>query len=119
MSIPEYLKYFDYHISLKIIEFHVNSKLFFQEITSIKTSKLFSTLLFDEQEAFLKSNKFENASLEQIKEKKEFIAKKEEELKRNVADFLQLADSCRSQNDYDTSTSYRKKIVRSLLILDR
>jgi len=35
----------------------------------------------------------------------------EVELKSKIIDFLQLADSCRDSNDYDTTTSYRKKII--------
>ena len=120
MSI-EYLQYFDYHISLKIIDFHLISNkknsVVTEEINAIKTSKLFSTLLFKEQESYLSSNKLENQSVDMINDKKEYISKLEIELKQKIIDFLQLAESCRSLNDYDTSTSYRKKIVINLLIL--
>ena len=118
----EYLQYFDYHISLKIIDFHLmlnhsNSALL-EELYKIKTSKLFSTFLFNEQESYLKSNKLEDKSVQKINERKEYISNLEVELKIKIIDFLQLAESCRSLNDYNTSTSYRKKIVNFLFILD-
>jgi hypothetical protein len=116
MNVPEYLQYFDYHLSLKILDFQIkenegnNSAL--DQYRGLKNSKLFQTLLFREQEASLSSTKVENNSIQQINQKQETISKLEEELKVKIIDFLQLAESCRSLNDYDTSTSYRKKIVR-------
>ena len=121
MNAPEYLQYFDYHISLKILDFHIkaneNNKSALDHLNGFKNSKLFQTLLFRDQEASLSSAKFENYSVEQINQKKELTSKLEEELKIKIIDFLQLAESCRSLNDYDTSTSYRKKIVRKNLNL--
>ncbi len=119
MNVPEYLQYFDYHLSLKILDFHLkenegnNSAL--DQYRGLKNSKLFQTLLFREQEASLSSVKIENNSVQHINQKKETISKLEEELKLKIIDFLQLAESCRSLNDYDTSTSYRKKIVKRSL----
>jgi hypothetical protein len=96
---------------------HSNSALL-EELYKIKTSKLFSTFLFNEQESYLKSNKLEDKSVQKINERKEYISNLEVELKIKIIDFLQLAESCRSLNDYNTSTSYRKKIVNFLFILD-
>jgi hypothetical protein len=111
MNFPEYLKYFDYHISHKVIDFHVSSNQNAEELKSLKANKLFATLLFQEQETFLATNKLAGFDIGKINEKKSEVEKREVELKGNIGDFLHLAESCRSMNDYDTSTSYRKKIV--------
>lgn len=111
MNFPEFLKYFDYHISNKIIDFHLSSNSETNQLKAFKESKLFSTLLFSEQESYLTKSKVEGQSVETIKQRKEESSKLEIELKGKIADFLSLAESCRSLNDYDTSTSYRKKIV--------
>ena len=115
-SIPEYelVKYLDSHLALKVLDFHIERSADKEAVLRYKKNVLQSTLLFSDLEKFLNENKNlqDGTEAEFIEKKKEQLVKKEDETKFLIRGFLNLMENFRKSNNFDTSSSMHKKIVK-------
>jgi hypothetical protein len=79
-------------------------------LVEIYKTELFKTGLEKQQIEFIQKHNLgsENA----VNETKEKLSKAEGDIKQNIVGYLNLIQNCKTMNNYDTSTSMNKKIVR-------
>ena len=102
----DYIKYFEPHFVLNILEFLLKNNQNNEEL-----KKLYNNFLTNSQEyEKIKENKILNE--DKINELKEKNIKEIEELENNLKGFLNLCDKCQKQNNYDlNSFSFGKKVL--------
>lgn len=102
----DYIKYFEPHFALNILEFLLKNNQNNEELKN-----LYNKLLSNSQEyEKIKENKILNE--DKINELKEKNNKEIEELENNLKGFLNLCDKCQKQNKFDlNSFSFGKKII--------
>lgn len=110
----EILQYIDPHLVLKVIDFELgqcggSEK---QELLQLKKQTLLKTSLFEEQAKFTSENKSLGDETGAIEVKKQQVVKLEDETKDNIKGFLNLMENFRKSNNFDTSSSMHKKIVK-------
>ena len=114
----EILQYIDPHLVIKVIDFEL-SKCNDKEkpaFLQYKKQVLFKTCLFEDQVRFNSENKSLGDESSAIDLRKQQVAKIEEETKNSIKGFLNLMENFRKSNNFDTSSSMHKKIVKNYII---
>ncbi len=106
--LPEYIDFFDSHLRLLVLDFYLEKGINREFITKLKSEILSRTYLFETQEKFFKDDSNE---LNNIRENKEKLESKENELKQKIMGYLNMIENAKNSNNYDTTSSINKKIV--------
>jgi hypothetical protein len=111
----EILQYIDPHLVIKVLDFELSKSSDKEKQTLLQYKKqvLFKTCLFEEQSKFNLENKSLGDESSAIELRKQQVAKIEEETKDNIKGFLNLMENFRKSNNFDTSSSMHKKIVKN------
>jgi hypothetical protein len=118
--IPEYLRFIDVHLSLKIIDFLLNISNSNQEdkneLLNLKANQLLQTKLFKEAENFFEENpllkKEENYT--KLISLKNSIKEAEDNLKDEIFGFLNIIKNMEENDDFDFTSLINKKIVNKI-----
>jgi hypothetical protein len=107
-ELPPYINFLDSHLKLKVLEFYI-SKGNNKQSKDIYKEVLFKTGLEKQQTELLKKHNLDESNT--VNEIKDKLKISENELKQHIVGYLNLIQNCKTQNNYDTSTSMNKKIV--------
>ena len=106
--LPEYIDFLDSHLRLLVLDFYLEKGINREFITKLKSEILSRTNLFETQEKIFKDD---NNELNKIKQYKEKLEIRENELKQKIMGYLNMIENAKNNNNYDTSSSINKKIV--------
>jgi hypothetical protein len=110
--LPEYFDFFDSHLKLIVLDFYSQNNIYKEHIQKLRTEILANTYLFNRQEEISKNDLKE---MNRIKENKEKVQLSEDEIKQKIIGYLNLIENAKNNNNYDTSSSINKKIVKFFL----
>lgn len=114
--IPEYLKFIDVHLSLKVIDFLLSknpSDSEKKELLSLKANQLLQTKLFEEIQKFFEENPSlkNEEKLSKINNQKNSLKENENNLKDLIFGFTNMINNMKENPDFDFTTPINKKIV--------
>jgi hypothetical protein len=113
--IPEYLRFIDVHLSLKIIDFLLknSNQEDKNQLLTLKANQLLQTKLFKEIENFLEENPLfkKEDNFTKVISTKNSIKETEENLKNEIFGFLNIIKNMEENEDFDFTSLINKKIV--------
>lgn len=115
---PEYFQFIDTHLSLKVLDFHlekVNSEAERSQLLSLKKTQLIKTKLYDQIYKFFEENpSLKNEDeFQSIQNSHNNLESYEEDLKDKIIGFLNIVNNIKNDPNFDFSTPINKKIVIS------
>lgn len=114
--LPEYFKFLDTHMSLKVLDFHIlkaSDEAKKGELLKFKKAQILKTKLFKEIYKFLEENPSlkNEEELNAIKKSENKLNSDEEDLKDNIIGFLNIVNNIKNDSSFDFTTPINKKIV--------
>jgi hypothetical protein len=114
--LPEYYKFLDTHMSLKVLDFHLSKSTDENkkgELLKTKKLQLLKTKLYSEIYKFFEENpSFKNEQeLITLKQTETKLNSHEEDLKDKIIGFLNIVNNIKNDPTFDFTTPINKKIV--------